>query len=789
MKTLLPLMIVALLLAACGSKEDNRDSFYRKAENHYTAGRYDDAVLELKNALRIDPKFAQGYMLQGKILLRKGDMRGAYGNFNQAVEVDPELLEARAYLGQIYLAAGQLDKAEEQDQAIQAKDPSLGRGILLRAGILGRKKQSGQAMVMLRDLLAKEPENDEAYLLLGLLHKEAGDPAGAVETLAKGSERLPANKSLRLTLANLLVDQGDLARAESLFRAFIAEEPSSASYNLMLVKFFLQTGQEAKAASHLESLVTAEPGRDEYWLGLTQIQLNRGEADKAKETLKRGVAAQGSGYGLRIALARLLVQEDNRPGAMSLLRETVDLDPLNAQAVPARQMIAELLFEEGKADEALSELNIVFERNPGDLAGHFLKGRILLVGNKPQEAIQEFRQVIKDQPEMLAAGGFLAQAHFMNNQPDLAVDVLLGVLKQDPGYVPARQVLAEHYRRHGQWDKAVAELEEIVQRHPERLEVHLAIGDVNMARKQTSRARESYERALADPRTAPAARVKLARLALAEKDPRRGLEQFEEALALAPEYPEAMEGKALALVLLDKANEALAYTKELRSKHPDNPFVHDLAGRMALAMAKDEQAEAGFLRAIELSPNWLPPYYRLATLYVSSGRVEQGIAQFEKDAARQPDQPHTSFLLALLHQQKGDATQAEKRYAALLEKHPDFLPAANNLAYLYAESSKDPAVLQKALELATRAAQGDDPVGLDTLGWVHFRMGNTEMAAEALSKALEKSPDNPTIAYHLATVLARNGDKLRARELLEKALASGSSFRERGDAEALLATM
>jgi tetratricopeptide (TPR) repeat protein len=168
MKTLLPLMIVALLLAACGSKEDSRDSFYRKAENHYTAGRDDDAVLELKNALRIDPKFAQGYMLQGKILLRKGDMRGAYGNFNQAVEVDPELLEARAYLGQLYLAAGQLDKAEEQDQAILAKDPSLGRGILLRAGILGRKGQPGQAMVMVRELLAKEPENDEAYLLLGL---------------------------------------------------------------------------------------------------------------------------------------------------------------------------------------------------------------------------------------------------------------------------------------------------------------------------------------------------------------------------------------------------------------------------------------------------------------------------------------------------------------------------------------------------------------------------------------------------------------------------------------------
>ena len=56
---------------------------------------------------------------------------------------------------------------------------------------------------------------------------------------------------------------------------------------------------------------------------------------------------------------------------------------------------------------------------------------------------------------------------------------------------------------------------------------------------------------------------------------------------------------------------------------------------------------------------------------------------------------------------------------------------------------------------------------LDSLGWVHFRLGNNEEALKYLRQALESRPD-AEIAAHLGEVLWEIGEKEEAREIWKR---------------------
>ncbi len=54
---------------------------------------------------------------------------------------------------------------------------------------------------------------------------------------------------------------------------------------------------------------------------------------------------------------------------------------------------------------------------------------------------------------------------------------------------------------------------------------------------------------------------------------------------------------------------------------------------------------------------------------------------------------------------------------------------------------------------------------------------------------MQGAPNDPEIRYHHAAVLAANGDKGKAREILRNVLAAKADFTGRRDAERLLADL
>jgi Flp pilus assembly protein TadD len=83
--------------------------------------------------------------------------------------------------------------------------------------------------------------------------------------------------------------------------------------------------------------------------------------------------------------------------------------------------------------------------------------------------------------------------------------------------------------------------------------------------------------------------------------------------------------------------------------------------------------------------------------------------------------------------------------------------------------------LDQALELITLAvaAEPENPAYLDSLGWVHYRLGSLEQAEYWLRRAVELNDTDGTVLAHLGEVLVARGAIEDGRRYLQLALDLG----------------
>jgi tetratricopeptide (TPR) repeat protein len=209
-------------------------------------------------------------------------------------------------------------------------------------------------------------------------------------------------------------------------------------------------------------------------------------------------------------------------------------------------------------------------------------------------------------------------------------------------------------------------------------------------------------------------------------------------------------------------------------------------GGLNLAKGDAASAEEAFRVAIQKNSQLLSPSSALAGIYLRGQRADKAIAQFTQLLSVNPKQAAAHMMIAVIYDSQKKPELSEKHYRACLEIDPKFAPAANNLAYLLAESNRD---LNEALNYA-QTAKGilpEDPSVMDTLGWVYFRKGLYDLAISELKGSLAKAPENATVIYHLGLAYYKKGETDRARAELNRALGLSGTFEGADQARQVLA--
>jgi tetratricopeptide (TPR) repeat protein len=339
--------------------------------------------------------------------------------------------------------------------------------------------------------------------------------------------------------------------------------------------------------------------------------------------------------------------------------------------------------------------------------------------------------------------------------------------------------------RKGSFELAKEEAQEVLKRDPKSLPAHIILGNVYLNEKEISKAEQSFAECIRIAPDSPAGYYHKSRALLADGRKKEALGQLEKALAIQPDFLEALH--LIVGVHLDQKDPKRAIERvEAQIKiSPDNPFFYDLLGRLYESNKDVAKAEKNYQKAIEIDPNIAGFYVSLGNFYVLQNMAGKAIEKYNLAIQKDSTSISAYMSLGVIYENQKKYDKAKENYQMALKIDPGFAPAANNLAYLYAETGEN---IDVALNLAQSAKQQvpDDPSVCDTIGWVYYKKSIYRRALDYLKEANEKVPDHPVMRYHLGMAYYKNGDRDQAKIELRKALALNSEFPCCDEARAML---
>jgi tetratricopeptide (TPR) repeat protein len=189
-----------------------------------------------------------------------------------------------------------------------------------------------------------------------------------------------------------------------------------------------------------------------------------------------------------------------------------------------------------------------------------------------------------------------------------------------------------------------------------------------------------------------------------------------------------------------------------------------------------EGAEQAFKQGLGELPDDARLLLGLAGLYNGQGKLDAAAGVYRQGMTAAPDNARFAMGLAVVRERQQRHDDAIALYEQLLEQNPDSILVINNLAAMLADHRQDEASLARAKELAAKLGNAAQPAFQDTVGWVHYRLGEYDEAARILSGLVEQMPDVPVFNYHLGMVYYRQGDNRAARELLARAVDEKATY-------------
>ena len=235
-------------------------------------------------------------------------------------------------------------------------------------------------------------------------------------------------------------------------------------------------------------------------------------------------------------------------------------------------------------------------------------------------------------------------------------------------------------------------------------------------------------------------------------------------------------GKRLLLLgqlaeLLGQPKDALGWYREVAES--DERWFD--AGMRIIVLA-DQQGDSdgsrqrlGELRAtVGADANEAGDLYLLeAELLARKKSHAESFAVYARGLEQLPGDPRLLYARAMLAIELDDLVAAERDLRQVIADDPDNADALNALGYTLADRTGRTDEALVLVEKALALKPGESAI-IDSLGWIHYRLGQLDEALQQLRRAYAKTPD-AEIGAHLGEVLWATGDREEARRIWERA--------------------
>ncbi len=753
--TLGAIALLALALSGCRNAETAKAEHLKRGESLLAEQKYQEALLEFRNALQIDEKSGGAHWGMARAFEGLERYSDAFPSLRRAAELDPNNLDARCKLGHYYLAPNELrpdflQAAERLAQEVFAKDANHIDGHILMSAIRLAQNRHDEARKYILRAVELNPQRAESQLALARFYAKLGDKENAVAAFNKAIE-VGGNSALGyIEYGKFLTQEGRFDQAEAAFRRATEVDPKNRYAHLTLASFYFATKQNDKAEKAFQAMTVADPSA-EGRASLADFYAANGQLEAAANTYQQ------------------------------ILQQFPDFER-------GRSRLGEILLQRGDLAGATAQADALFQKSDATTAAHLLRGRIRLQNNDFRGAMDDLQEALKAEPSLRDGLYYMALAHFRAGQTEQANTYTNDLEQRFPDDLPGKLMRLQLKIANGDTRDGL----ELANKLLEKIDTAAKQGailpqvasdlrgraltaraSVYLQAENFAAARNDFNSVRENQPNIPDAYTNLALLARREKRWSEAAGLYEKALAIDNDNFDAWSGYITVAGELKILGGVQGRLEQVVAGQPDNAPLQYLRAQAYAAEDKTGEAEGAFQRSLTLDQNYLPAYTGLAALYLNQGQDGRALEQYGKIVARRPDDANTYVLMGLVEDRRSNFDAAAENYRKALEFNPNQPIAANNLAWIYAEYNKGS--LDEAMRLAQLATRlkPDTLSYYDTLGWVYYRKGLHAAAIEQLQKVAQKAGNQPLYRYHLGSALAGAGRKAEARRELEAALQLG----------------
>ena len=600
-------------------------------------------------------------------------------------------------------------------------------------------------MVVAEDV-AKDPANGlpdglELYLEARVLESN-GRFREAMEAYAAALEEAPEVNEIRLAFATFLVDVGMAGRAVEVLDG--APDPGPEGLRVRALAFAQLSSRDpsllTRTEAALRSAIDSNEGDPNLLFSLAQV-LQRLEKFVEAEAIVAGLRQGRPGNPRLEALHADLLHETGRSEeAVELYTSCADGGPF---AQTCQENLVEMLVELGR---------------PGD-AGELMLGWLDDI----------------DLDSLMRAAVLLWEG----NRLELSLETVQRILARAPDSARAQTLEAHLLSSLGRHDEATMRLQRLLRKNPRDFDLMMAMAWSSSRTGNHEKGREWLDRAWelvkdrADSPEAVRCATTAARLELISGNPlvaREWLDRVSDVGSVGADYvrllaetfrrDEQWQDGIAALVRLQPSlvgrvqTEAEAIEAEFRLRLGDPRAWRRL--RPLLDADGLESVLTG-LQVLQVLERWQEVDRETAAAIDRFG-----------------DDRDLIFTRAAALERLDQFEESEALFRQLVDNEPNDANAANYLGYMWADREVR---LEEALELIARAVSLDpeNSAYLDSLGWVHFRLGDIAEAERWLRRAVDLGGNlgDGTIYCHLGEVLLAGGERAEARRYLVLGLDMG----------------
>lgn len=522
-----------------------------------------------------------------------------------------------------------------------------------------------------------------------------------------------------------------------------------------------------EAADEKQALPTMELAPDVlYHLLLGEIAGHRGQFDVSAQALSR--AAQKTRDPRLAERATLAALHARRP-AESLPNALlwVELSPQSSQA---HEALAAALMENGKPAEALPHFEkIITLGGDAGLNQSYLRIAATLGRQSNRtDALETMRALARLHPDKAVAHFALAHLAVRVSDLDTATTAIDRTLAINPAWEDAALFKVRVLVSQKDMPAVLKYYERYLDSYPRANNMRLGYARHLVDLKQWDKAREQFKRVAADtPRDAEVV-FTIALLALQSNELDEAERFMKRAIELQPENDQARLYLGQIAEQRKQYVEAIQWYSSIESA--ENHF--EAQARLGVALARQGKLEQARAHLHNLLPRTEAQKVQLALaeeeMLRNAKQYPEAFDALSRVLVELPDNADLLYARALVAEKLNRIEVTEKDLRRILKKDPKNPNALNALGYTLADRTSR---YSEALVLVEQALvlKPDDPFILDSLGWVHYRLGNHTEAVRHLRAAFEKRAD-AEIAAHLGEVLWVSGDRNGAESVWKRAL-------------------